>query len=103
MASGTQALESFVRDALLQGQSKEAIAQALKAAGWGDEQVRDELDGYADVPFAVPVPKPRASLSAREAFLYLVLFSTLYFAAWNLGSLLFDLINRAWPDPAAQM
>ena len=103
MASGTQALESFVRDALLQGQSKEAIAQALKAAGWGDEQISDELNGYADVAFAVPVPRPRASLSAREAFLYLVLFSTLYFAAWNLGSLLFDLINRAWPDPATQL
>jgi hypothetical protein len=31
-----------------------------------------------------------------------VLFTTLYYAAWNLGSLLFDLINRAFPDPADQ-
>ena len=48
-----------------------------------------------------PVPKPRPYLSAREAFLYLILFATLYVAAWNLGSLLFDLINRAFPDPTA--
>lgn len=102
MASGSEELELFVRDALLRGQSKDAIAQALAAAGWGTEQTRGVLDAYADVAFAVPVPKPRASLSAREAFLYLVLFATLYFAAWNLGSLLFDLINRAWPDPAMQ-
>lgn len=102
MASGSQELELFVRDALLRGQSKDAIAQALAAAGWSLEQTRGALDAYADVAFAVPVPKPRASLSAREAFLYLVLFATLYFAAWNLGSLLFDLINRAWPDPAMQ-
>lgn len=102
MASGSQELELFVRDALLRGQSKDAIAQALAAAGWSAEQTRGVLDAYADVAFVVPVPKPHASLSAREAFLYLVLFATLYFAAWNLGSLLFDLINRAWPDPAMQ-
>jgi hypothetical protein len=50
----------------------------------------------------VPVPKPRPYLSAREAFLYLVLFATLYVSAYHLGSLLFDLINHALPDPADQ-
>lgn len=100
MAAATQELELFVREALLRGQSKEAIAQALGKAGWTPDQTRGVLDAYADVGFPVPVPKPRASLSAREAFLYLVLFATLYFAAWNLGSLLFDLINHFWPDPA---
>ncbi len=45
---------------------------------------------------ALPVPH----LSAREAFLYLLPFTTLYVSAWHLGSLLFDLINRAFPDPA---
>lgn len=102
MAAATQELELFVREALLRGQSKEAIAQALGKAGWTPDQTRGVLDTYADVGFPVPVPRPRASLSAREAFLYLVLFATLYFAAWNLGSLLFDLINHVWPDPAVQ-
>lgn len=32
--------------------------------------------------------------------MYLVLFSTLYVSAFNLGSLLFQLIDRAFPDPA---
>ena len=93
-------LELFVRESLLRGQSREAILQALAAAGWSQEQTRGVLDAYADVPFPVPVPRPRASLSAREAFEYLVLFATLYFSAWHLGSLLFDLINHAFPDPA---
>src|SRR5690606_24447125 len=31
---------------------------------------------------------------------YLVLFATLYVSAYHLGSLLFDLINHALPDPA---
>lgn len=100
MAAATQDLERFVRDALAQGQSRDAIAAALDAAGWPPEQVRSALDAYASVPFPVPVPKPRPYLSAREAFLYLVLFATLYTATWNLGSLLFDLINRAFPDPS---
>jgi hypothetical protein len=51
--------------------------------------------------FPVPVPRPRTSLSAREAFLYLLQFSTLYTVAYNLGGLLFAFVNRAFPDPAA--
>ena len=100
MAAATHELEVFVRDALARGESKEAIAGALAAAGWPAEQSRSALDAYADVAFAVPVPRPRPYLSAREAFLYLVLFATLYLTAYHLGSLLFDLINRAFPDPA---
>jgi len=100
MASGSQELERFVYEALSRGESKASIAQALSSAGWRDDQTRGVLDAYADVPFVVPVPLPRASLSAREAFLYLVMFASLYFAIWHLGSLLFDLINVIWPDPA---
>jgi hypothetical protein len=100
MASGTQDLESFVREALSKGESKNAIEAALASAGWPPEQARSVLNGYADVAFPVPVPRPRPYLSAREAFLYLILFATLYVAAYHLGSLLFDLITRAFPDPA---
>ena len=38
-------------------------------------------------------------LSAKEAFWYLVLFTTLYLSAIYLGTLLFQLINLAVPDP----
>ena len=100
MASGTQDLDVFVREALAKGAGREAIENALAAAGWPAAQARSALNGYADVEFPVPVPKPRPYLSAREAFLYLVLFATLYLTAYHLGSLLFDLINRAFPDPA---
>jgi len=100
VASGTQDLDVFVREALAKGAGREAIENALAAAGWPAAQARSALNGYADVEFPVPVPKPRPYLSAREAFLYLVLFATLYLTAYHLGSLLFDLINRAFPDPA---
>jgi hypothetical protein len=100
MAAATQDLQSFVRDALARGVSRPDIEAALTAAGWPAEQSRDALNAYADIAFPVPVPRPLPYLSAREAFLYLLLFTTLYVAAWHLGSLLFDLINRAFPDPA---
>lgn len=98
--AATQDLQQFVRDALSKGVPRTDIESALLGAGWTAEQSRDALGAYADVDFAVPVPRPRPYLSAREAFLYLLLFTTLYISAWNLGSLLFDLINRAFPDPA---
>ena len=100
MASATQDLDLFVREALAKGETREAIDNALTAAGWPQEQIRSALNVYADVGFPVPVPKPRPYLSAREAFLYLTLFTTLYLSAYHLGSLLFRLIEQAWPDPA---
>lgn len=100
MAAPTHDLELFVRDALARGETRGTIEAALAGAGWPPEQVAAALGAWADVPFAVPVPKPRPYLSPREAFLYLVLFATLYLSAWHLGSLLFDLINAAIPDAA---
>ena len=100
MASGTQDLDLFVREALAKGESRESIERVLAAAGWPPEHARGALAVYADLPFVVPVPRPRPYLSAREAFFYLLLFSALYLAAYHLGSLLFDLITRALPDPA---
>ena len=98
MASGMKDLDLFVRDALSRGATRDSVAATLTGAGWPDVQVRSALGAYAEVDFVVPVPKPRASLSAREAFLYLLLFATLYFAAYHLGNLLFDVINTAFPD-----
>ena len=100
MRSATEELGLFAKEALSCGIEKTAITQAMIEAGWTPEQARAALSAYSDVTFPIPVPRPRPQLSAREAFLYLVLFTTLYMSAYHLGSLLFDLINRAFPDPA---
>jgi hypothetical protein len=100
MATNAQQLESFIKEALQSGRNKEETAKALASAGWPEAQIISALDAFADLAFPVPVPKPRPSLSARDAFLYLVMFSALYYGAWSLGSLLFEFINRAFPDPA---
>jgi hypothetical protein len=90
-------LTEFVRDALRQGVSRRQIAQALADAGWTAEQCQAALAGFADVAFPIPVPRPLPYTSARDAFLYLVMFTTLYWSAYHLGSLLFEVIDRAFP------
>jgi hypothetical protein len=92
-------LSLFVRDALARGTSRDDIRRVLAEAGWRDEEIAAELDRWADLAFPVPVPRRKPRVSAREAFLHLVLFATLYLAAFNTGAILFDLIERALPDP----
>lgn len=100
MARRDDELLRFVRDSLTAGIPRPEIGSALKAAGWSPDQIADALRAYATVAFAVPVPAPRPYVSAREAFLYLVLYSTLFLSAYSLGDLLFGLINKFVPDPA---
>ena len=92
-------LESFVADALRSGASREEIERVLLEAGWSPDQVASALGGYSAVDFAVPVPRPRSQLSARDAALYLVMFGMLYFSAYNFGNLIFQFINLGFPDP----
>jgi hypothetical protein len=99
--SNADELSAFVRDALSRGIDRARVEEALRHAGWKTEQVRSALAGFAVVEFPIPVPRPRPYLSAREAFMYLVAFSTLYVSAYHLGALLFEIINRAFPDPAS--
>ncbi len=92
-------LTAFIREALNRGLPRDEIRGVLSRADWSDEEVQAALLSFAAVDFPIAVPRPRPSLSAREAFEYLVLFGTLYLCAYSLGSLLFQFINLALPDP----
>lgn len=100
--AATDELHDFVKEALAAGTSRTDVEGALVQAGWGAARARAALAEFAEVAFPIPVPRPRPSLDARDAFLYLVLFGTLYICAFNLGSLVFEFIHRAFPDPAFQ-
>jgi hypothetical protein len=94
-------LQQFVREALGRGLSREAIRARLADAGWQPDEIAAALGAWAEVDFPVPVPVRRPYLSAREAFLYLILFVTLYVTAFNVGALAFQFVERWLPDPAA--
>lgn len=91
-------LLTFVRESLIHGVARPVIADRLRAAGWRAEEVEAGLSAYADVDSPVPVPRRQPYLSAREAFLYLVLFATLYTTAINTGVVLFSLVEQWMPD-----
>ena len=92
-------LTAFVKEALAKNASKMEITKALLKAGWREDEIHAALQTFADVDFHVPVPKRKPYVSAREAFLYLVMFLCLYLAALSFGSLIFDFINHWLPDP----
>jgi hypothetical protein len=94
----TNDIQSFVRESLSRKISRNDIRKALHEANWQDDEIETALGAYADVDFPVPVPRRRPYLSAREAFIYLLLFVCLYLSAYNFGSLLFNFINRWIPD-----
>ncbi len=93
-------LSAFVKEPLLAGASRADTEKVLIEAGWSRDQIASTLGEFSTVDFPVPVPTPKVYLSARDAFLYLVMFGMLYLSTYNLGSLLFQFVNLAFPDPA---
>jgi hypothetical protein len=91
-------IHAFVKEALAMKVPKDQVRAALLKAGWQEDEVKAAIAMYADVDFPIPVPRRKPYLSAREAFIYLVLFLCLYISAFSFGSLLFHFINRWVPD-----
>ena len=91
-------LSLFVRKALEKGASRKDIAKALTSSGWQADEVKDALEAYAEYPFVVPVPHRKPYLNAHDAFLYLIMFFTLYISAFSFGAIIFQFIARWFPD-----
>ena len=94
--AASEELAMFVREALLRGGSRDQIRAVLIKAGWSADRINGALAAYADLDYPVPVPMPAPYLSARDAFMYLLLFTTLYVSAFNLGDLIFKFIDHAF-------
>lgn len=92
-------LHAFLKEAIAKSIPRSKIQDVLQKAGWKPEEVRNALGAYADIDFPVAVPKRKPYMSAREAFMYLVMFLTLYWTSFSFGQLLYQFINRAYPDP----
>lgn len=100
MPNVSDELRKFVYKSISKKIPRAEIESALVDAHWPSDQIKNALNEYADVEFPIPIPRPRPYLSAKEAFIYLILFTALILAAINFGQLIFELIDRWLPDPA---
>lgn len=86
-------LYDFVREALNEGHARPDISRTLSDAGWSPDEISGALDAWADTTFRPPVPRPRALVSARDFFLYTLLFGAMVFTAGHLVYLTHELID----------
>jgi len=91
-------LNEFIRAALGKGLSRPKIKEVLLEAKWQEDDIEQSLRYFADIDFPLPVPRRKPYMSAREAFLYLLMFLTLYVSAFSFGALIYEFVNRAFPD-----
>ena len=97
--AANDSLTSFVHEALAAGRSRDEIREALANAGWSGREIAGALDGFAATEFLPPVPRPRPHLTARDTFLYLLLFTSMAFVAIYLVILIHAILDLALPDP----
>jgi Domain of unknown function (DUF5671) len=95
-------LKKFLDSARNQGASDETLASLLRGREWPQEDVHRALADDFENRTGIGIPNYKKSGSAKDAFLYLFCFATL--ATWTiaLGSILFTLIERWFPDPLIQ-
>jgi hypothetical protein len=89
----------FVRDALLAERSRAEIRKALEQAGWSGSEINEALAQYAEIEFTPPIPVPRPQLTARDVFIYAVLFTALTYTSIYLIVLVHALLDLWIPDP----
>lgn len=91
-----ETLSDFVARALAAGRDRDEIAAALQQAGWQAGDIRRALAAWGDAALGLPVPRPAAHVSARDAFFYGLMFTALALLVWHVDTLGFDLIDRAY-------
>src|SRR2546426_7804340 len=96
-------LQSFIDTSKSKGAEDEFLAALLTRRGWPAGDVYAALGHYWESTTGLAIPeRAGAGESARDAFLYLLSFSTL--ATWTtaIGSMLFQFINHWFPDAVSR-
>ncbi len=93
-------IAEFIEKALDAGIPHESLVGVLTSHGWPEKEIYDALGEHYRRLTGVDIPRRAgAGASAKEAFFYLLIFSTL--ATWTIGfgCLAFALIDRWLADP----
>lgn len=97
--SGGSTLQEFLDAAKRQGATDESLVGLLRGRGWSEEDAYRALADHYESNSGLRVPVYRRSGSAKDAFLYLLSFSTLAIWTCGAGSVMFTLIDRWIKDP----
>jgi hypothetical protein len=93
------ALNQFLDAAKHRGTSNEVLVVLLRGRGWSEEDAYRALADRYEIESGVQIPVYKRSGSAKDAFLYLLSFSTLAIWTFAVGSIMFTLIDRWIRDP----
>jgi hypothetical protein len=96
---GDPKIGEFIEKAKTSGASEETLVGILTARGWPEKEVYDTLGAQYERLTGIQIPlRVSAATAAKDAFFYLLAFSTL--ATWTigLGSLSFTLIDQWLAD-----
>ncbi|HTV81541.1 MAG TPA: DUF5671 domain-containing protein [Acidobacteriaceae bacterium] len=93
----------FIQKSLDAGIPVPSFVGLLTARGWTEKQAYSALADHYQRQTGIEVPpRPGSGASARDAFFYLLIFSTLSVWTLSLGCLAFSLIDRWLADPLFQ-
>ena len=100
----SETLAMFIESAKAKGASDDFLVALLREKGWAAKDIYAAFGRHYEALTGLPVPVRAggAGESARDAFLYLLAFSTLGTWTIALGSLLFTFIDRWFPDRLAR-
>lgn len=96
---GETKIREFIENAKTRGASEQTLVGVLAARGWPEREVYETLAAYYEGLTGIQIPRrASAATAAKDAFFYLLAFSTL--ATWTigLGSLSFSLIDQWLTD-----
>lgn len=73
----------------------QTIRMLLLSSGWKE---KDIVEALSEATLDMPIPAPEDRGGAREAFFHLLAFVTLYASVISVLVLLFEYLNRLFPD-----
>jgi hypothetical protein len=93
-------ISEFLEKAITAGIPQQSIVGLLTANGWREKDVYRALGKHFRTALGIDIPRRADSASAaKDAFCYLLIFSTLAIWTLSVGSLAFLFINRWLSDP----
>lgn len=99
MPNADPQISQFIESARASGASDQTVVGILTAHGWSEKEAYQALAAHYYSLTKMDVPRrPGSGTAARDAFFYLVIFSTLATWTCGLGSVAFTLIDHWFVD-----